>query len=482
MPELRAKRSGGWALGVCAVVLLMTSPVIPVSGWGSSLWGTATVAFGDGGLATPGSAVTVTVSLGASLGSHGKTFYGIDMGDAGMNPTALAALGLYYNSTPLTVFRFGDGGGSYDPTTNTFYAPGPTGQYVKSTGQSPNFVWFQSWCYSHTPHCQWLVDLPGEENNSAAALHFAKWYHNVLGFAPTYWEFGNEPISWTHYGINMSKWNSADASTPSGTAYATMVKNYIAAVSGAFPKDKFLGIQSYCACDKVYVPPTAQIDGSKLAGMAFHEYPSIAPTPTLSQFYASLLSPSNVTGAVSHFQSLVTSSCSKCANLPVVIGEYQAGPAGAISSYSTQYPGAPFIAASIIQALSVNVSTFSLFQNSWLINANNGTLNPEGILYQRILSNLTMGTTYAVKLKAGIAGGVFALLVKNGTRQAFLLVNTNTTYSAKLTLLSTFFPIGTSGETWQWGPSQSTPVWHRTTLLGASYAIPAQGILLVTNY
>lgn len=427
--------------------------------------------------------VTTSVSLGPSVGKHLDNFYGLDMGDAGMGPNSLAALGQYYNSTPLSVFRFGDGGGSYDPTTNTFYAPGPTGKYVVSSGQAPNYAWFQSWCYSKTPHCAWMVDLPGEDNNTTAALHFAKWYHNVLGFAPTMWEFGNEPIAWTHYGINMTRWNVNDASVPTGLDYATMVRNYVKAISAVFPSDRYLGIQSYCSCDKVYVPPTAQLNGAKLSGMAFHEYPSVwNSTTNLTQFYGSLLSPANVTNSVSRFVSSVTSSCTTCTHLPVVIGEYQTGPAGGPAAYALQYPGAPFIAASVIQAIEANVSTFSLFENSWLDLPNNGTLMPEGILYQRILANLTMGTDYAVKVSAGPAGGVFALLVKNGTREAFLLVNTNTTYALRLSLSSSFFPVHLAGETWQWGPTLAAPTWRSTTLLPAGYLVPAQGILLVTNY
>ena len=484
MPPLpRAKRSVWLVVAAIGAVVALAAPTVglgPAPGLAWSAPGGSAVGTTQSLLTT----ITAKASLGASVGVHLDTFYGDDFGDVGMGPSSLAALGVFFNSTPLTVLRFGDGPDSYDPTTGILYAPGPSGgAYLPTTSPGPNYAWFQSWCYARTPHCQWLVDLPAEENNTAAAVHYANWYHKVLGFAPTYWELGNEPIAWTHYGINMTKWNTKDASTPTGLAYATMVRNYVKAVTAVYPKDQFLGIQSYCACDKVYVPPTAQLDGGVVAGLAFHEYPSLTnSTTSLSQFYGALRSGANVTNSVTHFRSLLTSGCSKCGGLPVVIGEYQAGPAGGISPFSLQYPGAPFMAASIIQALDANVSTFSLFENSWLISNSNGSLEPEGILYQRILDNMTMGTDYAVKVAAGTVGGVWALLVKNGTREAFLLVNTNTTYALKLPLTTTFFPIGGSGEYWSWGPTQSAPAWHRSTALPSTYAVPAQGILLLTNY
>lgn len=482
-PRRRGHASLWLGLVALAVVATMAAPtyaLVPVSPVAAYLDTQAPTAFPFQALKY---IVSAKVTLGLSVGTHYDNFFSVDMGDAGMGPNALAALGNYYNSTPLSVFRFGDGGGSYDPTTNTFYAPGPTGRYVVSTGQAPNFNWFKAWCDSRTPHCVWLVDLPAEENDTTAALHFANWYHKVLGFAPTYWEFGNEPVAWTHYGINMTRWNANDASTPTGLAYATMVRNYIRTISAVYPNDQYLGIQSYCSCDKIDVPPTAQLDGGKVAAMAFHEYPSIwNSTTNLTQFYGSLVSPANVSNSVSRFRSSITSSCTTCSNLPVVIGEYQTGPAGGPSSYALQYPGAPFIAASVIQAIDANVSTFSLFENSWLYSASNGTLMPEGMLYQRILANMTMGHDYGVTVAAGGVGGVFSLLVKNGTRQAFLLVNTNTTFSLRLSLPTTFFPVRGPGETWQWGPALAAPVTRSTTILPAGYLVPAQGILLVTNY
>lgn len=433
-------------------------------------------------------AVTATFGLAQYTGTHyDAPFYGVVFDDSGFGPRSAAALGLYLNSTPISDFRFSGGLEAYDPTTGINYvAPSSgSGQYTPVAEQLINFTWFKAWCDSKTPHCQWEGELPAEENDSTAALHFANWYHKVLGFAPTWWNFGNEPDVWSHYGINMTQWSTTDAKAPTGTAYATMVHNYIAAIKKVYPSDKFIGMQDNCACNPTLVEPTTLMDGANLSAMAYHSYPwANDSNQSLTQFYGSLESTRNISYTMWHMRTLDTTTCttSACKNLPIQIGEYNAGPVPTHSPFVMQYPGAAFMAASIAQALVQNVSMVMEFTLNWLWNVTNATINPEGLLYQEILSNMTMGQDYNVSVSAGGVGGVNAVLIKNGTRESLLIVDANYTKPISTTLSTLLFPVGLFGTEYLWGPSHATPLVMHGITLPFTYFIPKQGILLLTNY
>ncbi|MCI4355513.1 MAG: hypothetical protein L3K06_09170, partial [Thermoplasmata archaeon] len=192
------------------------------------------------GLLVVGPVRNATIAGGPMIGIHAANpFFSIVFKDGGLSTPTLMALGSFFNSTPITVFRFGGPGEAYDPTTSTFFAPPSSGGGTYVASHTPpsawNFSWMKSWCNSRTPHCAWLGYLPAELNNTQAAVHMAQWFHNVVGFVPTYWQFGNEPDHWTHYGKNRTMWSTNDNLTPTGIAYATMVRNYINAVSAKFP-------------------------------------------------------------------------------------------------------------------------------------------------------------------------------------------------------------------------------------------------------
>src|SRR4029077_7109611 len=121
--------------------------------------------------------------------------FAVVFADSGLGPASAAGLGRYFNSTPVSWFRLSEGGIGYDPTTQINYVAPPSGvgTFVPVSGSMINLTWFKAWCYSRTPHCNWIGPLPAEQNNTAAAVHTALWFHNVLHFPPTAWEMGNEP-------------------------------------------------------------------------------------------------------------------------------------------------------------------------------------------------------------------------------------------------------------------------------------------------
>lgn len=466
------------SVAVCLIVAVPIGVVLAPGLTGAAAPGTGPGATGAS------SSVAATLKLGSAEGSHGGSpFFAVVLTDDATPVKSLVALGAYLNSTPFRWIRFGGVGAAYDPTISTNYVPPPSGNgtYVAVHGQLWDLTWFRSWCYSQTPHCSWLGYLPGEENNTPAAVHTAEWYHNVLHFVPTYWEFGNEPNAWTHYGKNVSTWSTADKRAPTGLDYATMVHNYIAAVHAVFPGDRFLGIEAACACNSALVTDTARVDGAYLSAMAYHSYPTqTGSTTTLSKFYGLLASAANLTHTVAQFRGNVASGCRTCRSLPVELGEYQAGPFYAFSPLSATYAGAPFIVGSVIEAIGVNVSQFTVFNSNSLFDLSTDRPTYEGLAFQRILDNLTMGADTSIMVKAPATMGLWALLTTNGTHRSLLLVNTNTATALSLSIPSTVFATGGAGSYWQWTPTSATPTTGSTSSLPSSYTVSAQGILLLT--
>jgi hypothetical protein len=436
----------------------------------------------------PDLGIHASATLGGVVGQHpGNQFLGVVFTDNAFQTKTLVALGKYFNSTSISLFRFGGGGSNYDPTTQTNYVPPPggVGRLVAVHQELWNLTWFKSWCLSLTPRCTWEASLPGEVNNTQAAVHMASWYHKVLGFAPDFWEFGNEPKAWTDYGINQTRWSTTDNVTPSGPDYATMVKNYISAVSAIYPLDHFIGIEAGCGCNRVLVSAVAAMDAPLVSALAYHTYPILSGSNTsLTQFYGTLQSGTNLSGSVSRFQQNIVFSCttSACANMPVEVGEYQAGPHDGFSPFLGTFAGAPYMAASTIQALYANVSRFNVFDSNQLFNISTGMPTFEGLLYQRILTNLTMGTDYAVTVSAPNVGGVYAILTKSGHHMSFFLVNTNTTYALSFILSSSVFPVSLTGSEYTWAAWQAHPLSSHGILIPSFYRIPPQGILLLNNF
>ena len=466
------------AVGVAVAILVLLAAnlpgIVPRGAPGSPEYPTVPV----------GPPAPVDLALGSVIGDHpADPFFAVSISETGENSTRLSAQGAFFNATPIDVYRLGGGGEGYDPTTGVVYAPPAAGGvFAPSPGTLVNLPAFVAWCTARDPPCVWLSYLPGEENDSVAALHYATWFHQVLHAPPTYWMFGNEPAGWTHFGLNQSVWSTADASVPTGPEYAGMVSSYIAAISARYPQDRYIGIESSCACSRTLIEDTAAAVGTRVAAEAFHEFPSDnGSVGSVASLMASLAGSSAIPAAAAQFRTNLGLECPACADGPVQIGAYQIGPSGTHSPYTATYDGAAFLAGSIVQALEANVSSFTVFSSDILFNATTGTVSPQGLLYEDLLPHLAMGTDLAVTASGNGSAGVYAIATENGSRWSLFLVNTNLGHGVTVAIPAGLAAPGSAASSWSWGPGEPAPVATTGGTLPAAFTVAPEGILLVSG-
>lgn len=433
--------------------------------------------------------VTSTLKVGGSTTTLQRSFFGVDGLSRPISAfTRDSSLGDYLNSTPIGMIRYGAGADSCNITSETSWSAGVSGGVA--TPSCPfDIASFAAWCESVGPRCQSDVELPGENNDSAEDAYYAQYIVDSLGFQPTFWSIGNEPSSWTHYGIPWTKWKITDHSTPSGKAYAVDLRNAIRAVLEVDPAAQFIGLQSYWCPDREYTDPVVSMDGGSISALACHVYPSEGITaPSVEQYFSTLIGPGNITSAYNLLRSHIQGLCATCASLPIQVSEYQGGPFANLAPEDGEFDGAIWLAASLVQALDAGIPSVQLFElqsgtgcGFCLLNT---TYAPDarGLLYTDVLSQLQRGhSVYDVSV-ASEDTNLWATLVHNqntGETQ-LLFVNANVTSKAVLGLSTKFFDVGQSGSILSWNDSTSSPQTRNYTALPSEVTVPPLSLVLVT--
>jgi hypothetical protein len=439
---------------------------------------------GAAGAAPLAGPVAATLERGPVGGVSSSTFWGVVAQTSTRTGIATdRALGGFLNDTPITWFEYTQQTDQCNITSNTLYGNG--GAALGGCGF--DIASMKSWCSSRGPSCNTILLLPGENNNSGEDADMANYIVHTLHFQPSYFAIGNEPELWTHYGIPWGHWKLSDASTPTPLAYAVDVRAAIHAVRLVDAAAQFIGIEADCACGASWFADVAHVDGPLIGAIAYHTYPSATRKTlvTAGQFFSVLASSQNLTASYASVRADLAGQCSQCATIPVFVAEYNSGPGFAPSNLAGTWSDAVFLAASVVQAIRANVSMFSTFnlQNGgttfgWsMLNVLNG-LAPEGVLYEKVLSRLAMGTFRDVSIQTA-NGNVWAVVVGNQGARSLMVVNANATHAIDLDLNNalTVGP-GSTPTTYQWSGAPLGPTDTRGALAG-SYMIPAQGLLLI---
>jgi hypothetical protein len=386
------------------------------------------------------------------------------------------------NATPVSYYRYAAGAEATNQTTGVMYTN--SGQAERAVMDDATFV---TWC--RWVHCRADMEVPAEINRPGAAADTVRYVEDALGFHPAYWSIGNEPVGWRHYNIPWTSWRTSDDSRCDPSCFAQLVTRYVAAMRSVDPTIRIIGIQNSDCYDNPYLTDVAQVDGRLVNALACHSYPAAnLVNPTVAQFFRSLTGPSSLPTLVPKARAAIRAGCSTCA-LPLFVDEYNGFIVQNMDPVMGTYAGAVYIAASIVQALELNLSQFEYFSLQDL-----GLMAPYSLIdsgdtpapsyydYSVFARHLFLPTVASATVSTSV-GGIFAALTEQSTHRSFFLVNTNTSHGVSVGLAGSGFPLGGGGTDWSWNPALVAPksATYAPGPLPSTYWVPPEGILLVDS-
>lgn len=433
--------------------------------------------------ATPVHALTPPVPIGPSLASPAPV--------AQLSPTFLganviaryplnASTGGYLNSTPVQLVRWPGGGlaDRYNLTANQIYNDSGSPFTPRSS-----LAQFAAWCTS--AHCHAIVQLPTEINRSATAAFYVNYTETTLGFHPDYWELGNEPAAWTHFGLPWTQWNTTQRLNATPGTYAETVQSYAAAMKAVDPGVRIIGLAGVGTGthgETVWIRATVERNGPNLSGVGIHVYPAgtgpVNRSASLAGFFQSLSGPSSLFARVPLDRAAVLEACPGCSRVALFVTELGSGAtAGTYLGYMSGFAQVTYLAAEITQAIALNLSSVDLFAFEGTYAGSllgpQGTPQPTQVLYHDYLS-LLGPEAMAITTDPTPSGLYLAeTCVRPGDSVSLLVVNTNTTRTLALPLAGLGLPTSGTARAWTWNGSTTEPV-----LLGVgASAIPASWYL-----
>ncbi len=472
-------RRAGLVAGTClaALLLLATGPVSAPA-----------FALPVPPAATPTGAAVLSPSLSSSgsLSVTGPDFWG-----ANVRPyyTLGSPATSVYRAAGLSVVRWPGGAVAdrFNITSNRIYNDNGT-VAIPPVNEST----FVSWCRS--VGCAAIIGLPGEIDNPSTAAFYVRYTEQTLGFTPLYWEIGNEPALWTHFGIAWSQWNLSQAQNATPASYANLVHAYVAAIHAVDPKAHVLGLAGVgqgAYGEAGWIRASVALNGPNLSGVAIHVYPAggtVSGHASLTGFFGTLNGSSALLNRLPTDRAAVAAACPSCGPLPILATELGSGTqGGAYNTYMTGFADVPYVAAEAIQALSLNLSQVDLFafQASYggSLIATNGSASVVDLLYQQLLSRLdpVVASSFGGPSGSEVSGIVTHTV--NGSTSSVLLTNTNATRSAMVSVRGPSSPNGFDSTVVTWNSTLGAPVTRH--VLGGPIPIlqlaPESVALLIVN-
>jgi len=414
--------------------------------------------------------------------------------------------------TQTIVWPGGSTGDDYDPINNTLHNP-LNGSVTAAPTSEAQFV---SFC--HTLNCSAIVEVPGEIDNPQYAAQIVNYTENTLHFHPAFWEIGNEPELWRHWGVPWSQW-PASGPVVGPFEFAHEVQAYINAMRAIDPAIHVLGVTSTGRANGPWpvtdwTNATVEVNGPNLSGVAVHIYPAGPKTvpqhSNLNMFYGALNGPGGLPSRVESIRAGVRASLaqnwSSDPGLSVPVFVTEIGTALAhhqFGQYAINFGGALGLAAMMTQAMALNVTNLDLFgavmntNNSWF--DLNGTERPDYEAYSQLFTHLGP-VAYPVTLPGfnSTLFGIATIDPNDGNRSDLLVVNANTTTAVNYTPKMAGPAPDSTVHFWYWNGTVQPGTTHRNTTwvtastptplsmdlpgLPAVQEIPAQGIELFEWY
>ncbi len=504
-------RSFGWA-GPVLLGILLLAPSLVVAGGGRPAPPVGAPAVAAGAEVGGPPPVAVNLSLGRPTANLSPIFWGTTISPrARLGPEE----GDLVNATPvgIVVWPGANAGDDYDPLTNLLYEVGSAGR-----PPSTNLTEFVAWCRSIS--CTAIFQVPGEIDNASFAAADVNYTEHRLGFFPAYWEIGNEPELWRHWGLAWSKWSATDERNVTPVQYAEEVHNYTAAMRAVDPAIRILGLPGTGRPNGPYpletwVAATVAENARNLSGIAFHVYPAgaVRHAMPLDKFYASIDGPASLPARVESVRGVIRNTteavCPTCAPVPVFVTEV--GSALAHFTYandSAGFPGALDLAAQAVEAMDLNLTNLDLFaavantSNSWFDLA--GTPRPDYTMYSQIFPHLgtevvpvglgTPDPSVTAASNTSLAANLYGVATRSPAdrgRSDLLVLNLNTTTAVAFSPELPGIRSGEPAEVWSWSgrnlPGSGGLVVPRTPAptaqyyphgLPGSWTLPPQGVVV----
>jgi Glycoside hydrolase family 44 len=297
---------------------------------------------------------------------------------------------------------------------------------------------FAHWCVS--VGCHAIVGLPAEIDSPSTAAYYVNYIERTVGFTPAYWEIGNEPAVWTHFGTPWSHWTTAQAVNATPMSYANLLHAYIAAIRGVDPTARFVGLGGVgtgAYGETTWITAAVRENGPNLSAISIHVYPaggSVAGTVTAQSFYATLTGNSAISVRVPADRAAISSACPGCP-IQLLASELGSGTSGGpFATYMSGFAVVPYLAAEVVQALQQNLSQVDLFafESTYAGSILNGTGQPTEVatLYaaflaplhsQLLASNLTNPTRglYVLPTRSPLGGAASILVADTNLTTGF---------------------------------------------------------------
>ena len=320
---------------------------------------------------------------------------------------------------------------------------------------------FVRWCGSVS--CRAIISLPGEIDNPAYAAEEVNYFLQTLSFRPAYWEIGNEPAVWTHFGVAWTDWQTNQTATCDPTEYASVVSAYIAAIRGVDPTTPFIGLPgvgtgAYLEPD--WISATVAVNGPNLSAVAIHAYPSGSDlgNGSLEGFFSSLNGPGGLPARVSQDSQAILSACPTC-RISLLVDEMGVASSTALGAVAG-FPWIPFESAEVVQALDLNVSGAAFwvsqgtYPGSWLTSS--GSTQEVYSLFSTLLNPLP-STLEPISVES-VVRGVYATSLgpTSSSVGLVIVVDANATLGISVNLLP-IVSLASPGEVWTWSNTTGTP-------------------------
>jgi len=432
----------------------------------------------------PSVASTLTVSSGVNW-TIPTSFWGANVrANYALGPTQTAA----FTGRPIAYVRWPGGANAdrYNYTANLIYADDGS-----ATSPPSNESQFVTWC--RLVGCHAILQLPGEIDDPATSAYYVLYTISTLHFHPAFWEIGNEPAQWNHFGIPWSRWSTSQNLNATPGTYAATVQAYASAIRAVDPTGRLIGLPGVGTGgynEVSWIQATVRLNGPNLSAVAIHVYPAGGTSPganvTRGSYFATLAGSGSLPLRVPRDRAAILSSCPRCGSIQLFVTELGSGNSGgAYQTYMAGFPAVTFTAAEIAQAIQLqipNVDVYALQANysGSLLNVT-GAVTGVDTLYAAQLSQLQ-----PIVLNLTVAGSqpnVFFVPTSNsaGTVFTLLAVNANTTHGLRIALGGTGFPGASAGTDWIWDPGAAAPV---ATSWGAgaepsSFYLATGGVLVV---